>query len=91
MPFVVPSIAAGERALTVVHHASGRSLQTIPQETASAASRALPIDAGAEVRPVKTPTATSKPQIDLDELVEKAWQKLMRKLTKEQERRGYLR
>ena len=91
MPLVAPSIAAGERALTMFHHANGRSLQTAPQETASAASRALPIDAGAEVRAIKTPAAAAKPQIDLDELVEKAWHKLMRKLTIEQERRGYLR
>ena len=40
---------------------------------------------------VEPPTAAAQPQIDLDEIVEKAWEKLMRKLTIEQERRGYSR
>ena len=38
-----------------------------------------------------TITAASQAPIDLDELVEKAWQKLMLKLTIEQERRGHRR
>jgi hypothetical protein len=33
----------------------------------------------------------SQSRIDLDELVEKAWQKLMHRLRIEQERRGYSR
>ena len=37
------------------------------------------------------PRQAAKTQIDLDELVEKAWQKLMRRVTVEQERRGYTR
>ena len=42
----------------------------------------------------RAPQANADPvaaQMDIDELVEKAWQKIMRKLTIEQERRGYTR
>lgn len=91
LPLAALSVMRDERSLAVLHRSNGTSVQTAPQEAASAASRALPIGAGAEIRAVETPTAASKPQIDLDELVEKAWQKLMRKLTIEQERRGYTR
>ena len=45
----------------------------------------------ADPRRAETPAAGAKPQIDLDELVDKAWQKLMRKVAIEQERRGYTR
>ena len=91
MPFVVLPVMRDERSLAVIHRSNGTSLQTASQEAASAVSRALPIDAGAEIPAVEAPAAAAKPQIDLDELVEKAWQKLMRKLTIEQERRGYTR
>jgi hypothetical protein len=42
----------------------------------------------------RAPQANADPvaaQMDIDELVDKAWQKIMRKLTIEQERRGYTR
>jgi hypothetical protein len=39
----------------------------------------------------QTEIGGSQSPIDLDELVEKAWQKLLHKLTIEQERRGYSR
>ena len=70
---------------------NGASFQTASQEAASAPNRPLPISDGAEPPIVEAPTAGAQPQIDLDELVEKAWQKIMRKLTIEQERRGYSR
>jgi hypothetical protein len=91
MPFAALPVIRDERGLAALHRPNGTSLQTAPQETSSAANRFLPIDVSAETGRVETPTAASKPQIDLDELVEKAWQKLMRKLTIEQERRGYTR
>ena len=80
-----------ERSLAVLHRSNGAFFQTAPQEAASATNHALPIGDGAEPRVVEPPTAGAQPQIDLDEIVEKAWEKLMRKLTIEQERRGYSR
>jgi predicted lipoprotein len=44
--------------------------------------RETPVAAGAE-------TAAAGTRMDPDEMVEKIWQKIMRKLTIEQERRGY--
>ena len=91
LPLAALSVMRDERSLAVLHRSNGTSLQTASQEAASALSRALPIDAGAEIPAVEAPAAAAKPQIDLDEIVEKAWQKLMRKLTVERERRGYTR
>ena len=91
LPLAAPTIRRDERSSAVLHRSNGTSLQAASREAASAASRALPIGAGAEIPVVEAPAAAAKPQIDLDELVEKAWQKLMRKLTIEQERRGYSR
>jgi hypothetical protein len=91
MPFVALSTIAREGGLTVAHRTNGTSIQTAPQGLLPSVTRAVPIGGGVETGVVETPTAASKPQIDLDELVEKAWQKLMRKLTIEQERRGYSR
>ena len=91
MPFAALAVMRDERGLAALHRSNGTSLQTAPQETSSAANRLLPIEVSAETGRVESPAAAAKPQIDLDELVEKAWQKLMRKLTIEQERRGYTR
>ena len=91
MPFAALAVMRDERGLAALHRSNGTSLQTAPQETSSAAHRLLPIEVSAETGRVESPAAAAKPQIDLDELVEKAWQKLMRKLTIEQERRGYTR
>lgn len=91
LTLAAPSVRRDERSLAVLHRSNGTSLQTAFQEAASAVSRALPIGAGAEIPTVEAPAAAAKPQIDLDEIVEKAWQKLMRKLTVERERRGYTR
>jgi hypothetical protein len=91
LPLAALSAMRDERSLAVLHRSNGTSLQTASQEAASAVSRPLPIGAGAEIPTVEAPAAAAKPQIDLDEIVEKAWQKLMRKLTVERERRGYTR
>jgi hypothetical protein len=80
----------GDRGVSVGSGTKGISLQPVADQSAPA-NHAVPISAGAEIRAVETPAAPGKPQIDLDELVEKAWQKLMRKLTVERERRGYTR
>lgn len=91
MPFAALAVMRDERALSALHRPNGTSLQTAPQETSSAASSLLPIEVSAQTGRVETSTVVAKPQIDLDELVEKAWRKLMRKLIIEQERRGYTR
>jgi hypothetical protein len=91
LPLAALSVMRDERSLAVLHRSNGTSLQTAPQETSSAAQRLLPMEVSAETGRVESPAAAAKPQIDLDELVEKAWQKLRRKLTIEQERRGYTR
>ena len=92
MPLAMRSVAAGERASSFVQPATVPSLQTMRLETVSPASQALPISgAGVSANVGVVPAAGVQPKIDLDEIVEKAWQKLMRKLTIEQERRGYTR
>jgi len=60
-----------------------------PPTSAVAGGRALAVGSGVDGRGAQA--AGAKPQIDLDELVDKAWQKLMRKVAVEQERRGYTR
>jgi hypothetical protein len=91
MPVAALAVMRDERSLTALHRSNGTSLQTAPQETSSAANRVVPIEVSAETGRVESPATAAKPQIDLDELVEKAWHKLMRKLTIEHERRGYAR
>jgi hypothetical protein len=88
MPFAAVTTAA--RGLPAVQHTNGTFLQTAPREAAAAANPLL-VGGGAEPRAVETPQASAQPQVDLDEIVEKAWEKLLRKLTIEQERRGYSR
>jgi hypothetical protein len=58
---------------------------------AAGGGRALAVGAGLDGRGAQASGAGAKTQIDLDELVEKTWQKLMRKVAIEQERRGYTR
>lgn len=72
------------------HRNNGTSIQTVPQGSVPAVTGAVPIGVEGESLAVEKSTAAAA-QIDLDELVEKAWQKLMFKLTVEQERRGYSR
>ena len=93
MPLALRSVAAGQPALSFVQPEAVPALRSLPQETASPANPALPIGGGGEPssKPGESPAAGAQPKIDLDEIVEKAWQKLMRKLTVERERRGYTR
>ena len=67
------------------------SILRVSRDTSSTPGRPVPLDAAAEIRDVEAPTAAPNAPVDLDELVEKAWQTLMRRLTVEQERRGYTR
>jgi len=70
---------------------NGAVVQTSPQSPTSATLGTAPIGSAEKAEVLHTETGASRSQIDLDELVEKAWQKFMRKLTIEQERRGYTR
>jgi hypothetical protein len=97
-----PGTAASSELVLVARTADGNghvmAIQRIgegvvpstPPTPAAAGGRARAV--GVEAVPATpAPAAGAKPQIDLDELVEKAWQKLMRKVAIEQERRGYTR
>jgi len=66
-------------------------IQASPQVPGSAMPGPRPISGEHETEVLQTETGASPSQVDLDELVEMAFQKLMRKLTIEQERRGYTR
>ena len=66
-------------------------VQISPQSLASATLGTAPTGSAEASEIRNTETVAARSQIDLEELVEKAWQKLMRKLTIEQERRGYAR
>jgi len=68
---------------------SGAVVQTGPQALTPASTAVVPINDREEPRGLTTRTAASQTQADLDELSEQVWQKLMRKLMIEQERRGY--
>ena len=70
---------------------TGVVVQTSPQSLASATLGTALTGSAENAEVLSTETGASRSQIDLDEVVEKAWQKFMRKLTIEQERRGYVR
>jgi len=95
LPLAPPLRTESQGNSILTHRINGGSLvQTSPQSFEPAtigAAVAAPIGSGKESGVLETKTGASQPQIDLDELTEKAWQKLMRKLTIEQERRGYTR
>jgi hypothetical protein len=92
MPLAVRALAAPDRQSAIVPSLQGAALQAVAQQTGPPVSHAFPIS-GAESanKPGEIPAAGAQQKIDLDEIVEKAWQKLMRKLTIERERRGYTR
>jgi hypothetical protein len=73
------------------NRSTGVVVQTSPQSLASAPLGTAPTGSAENAEVLSTETGASRSQIDLDEVVEKAWQKFMRKLTIEQERRGYAR
>jgi hypothetical protein len=94
MPLLqLPGTESRNRSISS-HGINGAVVQTSPQSSA-------PVTAGAstaerqrgdeEAGGVETGTHAAQAQIDLDELMDKVWQKLMRNLTIEQERRGWTR
>src|SRR4029450_6956734 len=89
---VAPETALPVATDTVGHVAVRRtedsSMLRVSGDLPSPLGRPSPLDAGAQVRDVEAATAVPNAPVDLDELVEKAWQTLMRRLTVEQERRG---
>jgi len=78
--------AAGPRSGDIVQAASQSSVAAMNGTDAAAL-----IGNREESRAPQTNADPVAAQMDIDELVEKAWQKIMRKLTIEQERRGYTR
>jgi hypothetical protein len=68
--------------------ASGATTESQAQSPASKVATAAQSEASAQKNTSETTGTTPHSQIDLDELVEKAWQKLMLKVTIERERRG---
>jgi hypothetical protein len=96
---VARTTADADGRVMAVQRANGFGVPSAPPGSAGG-GRALPIGAGVDVRGAQAAVAGAgaqaaaagaKTQIDLDELVEKTWQKLMRKVAIEQERRGYTR
>jgi hypothetical protein len=89
---LVPALRRGNRDNSIWDdRGTGVVVQTSPQSLASATLGTTQTGSAEKAAVLNTETGASRSQIDLDELVEKAWQKLMRKLTIEQERRGYTR
>src|SRR5262249_57698081 len=80
MPLVVRPTTAGEGGLMAAHRNNGTSIQTVPQGSVPAVTGALPIGGQGESLAVDKSTAPAA-QIDLDEVVEKAFQKLPLTLT----------
>jgi len=81
----------GQDGLAARRYINGAIMQTSPQPAAiTTGSAATLTSTGNGQGPGMTETQTrpSQAQMDLDELVEKTWQKLMDKLTIEHERRG---
>jgi hypothetical protein len=91
LPLVHPLRPEDQYSLAARQHANGSIMQTSPQPAATTTGSAemlTSIGNGQGPAIAETQTRSSQAQIDLDELVEKTWQKLMDKLTIEQERRG---
>jgi hypothetical protein len=86
---LAPRLKTESRGSSISNHRiSGTVVQTSPQSPLPATAAAAPIGGGEESEALETETGAPRAQIDPDELVEKAWQKLMNKLTIELERRG---
>jgi hypothetical protein len=75
--------------VTAVQRTSEFLVQAAPAPIAAVAH--VPAGPRQDVRAGEAPAGASNRPIDLDELVDRAWQKLMRKVSIEQERRGYAR
>jgi hypothetical protein len=91
MPLAALPIGGDERSGTFGQRVNGTAIQAAPQLPVATVPNAVAISEGGTTRGPNTPTGAAEPQIDLDALVEKTWQKLLRKLTIERERRGYTR
>jgi hypothetical protein len=85
-----PAPAAGDH-VTAIQRASEFSVQAAASTPTVSAEGRAPVGAVVGARVGGTQAAASNAPIDLDELVDRAWQKLMHKVTIEQERRGYTR
>lgn len=81
--------AAESAPLTAMPHPSESLVQAAPAPITPVAH--VPAGPRQDVRAGEAPAGASNRPVDLDELVERAWQKLMRKVSIEQERRGYAR
>ncbi len=88
---LVARTADADGRVTAIQRITPGVVPSAPPVPAVGGGRALAVGTGVDGRGAQAPAAGAKPQIDLDELVEKAWQKLMRKVAIEQERRGYTR
>src|SRR5215831_8881055 len=95
-----PSPTGGHELLFAVRPAEGVQVTTVqrtsefPVQAAPAPIPAVahvPAGPGQDVRAGEAPAGAANRPVDLDELVDRAWQKLMRKVSIEQERRGYAR
>ena len=85
-----PAPAAGDH-VTAIQRASEFSVQAAASTPTVSAEGRAPVGAVVGARVGGTQADASSARIDLDELVDRAWQKLMHKVTIEQERRGYTR
>jgi hypothetical protein len=91
MPLVPPPTIGAHAAFLLDQSPSHISIQTSPQPVSSP-SPGLPSATPMQTPAAPTPGAGGSPtQVDIDDLVEKAWRKLLHKLTVEQERRGWTR
>jgi len=95
-----PAPTGGHELLFAVHPAESvpvtavqRTSESLIQAAPAPITTAGPIPVGPrqDVRAGEAPAGAANRPIDLDELVDRAWQKLMRKVSIEQERRGYAR
>src|SRR5262245_14197935 len=75
--------------VTAVQRTSEFSVQAAPAPVTAVAH--VPAGPRQDVRAGEGTVGASNRPVDLDELVDRAWQKLMRKVSIEQERRGYAR
>ena len=85
-----PAPAAGDR-VTAMQRTSEFSVQAAASTPTVSTEGGVPVGAVVDARAGGTQAGASNARIDLDELVDRAWQKLMRKVTIERERRGYTR
>jgi hypothetical protein len=88
MPLVPPFKTESQDGSPAHQRVNGLVVQSSPQAPASVSLGVASSRSGERAEAHKAATEASQPQVDLDELVERTWQKLLRKLTIEQERRG---